>query len=55
MRTFETVEEMKTESEKLLEVWRQGSYIFSPSHFVEGVTSLRNMLAFNDATKSQIK
>jgi uroporphyrinogen decarboxylase len=37
----------------LLELGREGGYIFAPSHDVEGDVPLENMLAFMDRAKHQ--
>lgn len=52
---YGTVQEVMEASNKLIEVGRDGSYIFSPSHSVESDTTLENILAFVNVAKSQIK
>ncbi len=52
---FGTKEEVVAESKMLLELGREGGYIFSPSHSVESDTSLENILAFVEVAKAQIE
>jgi uroporphyrinogen decarboxylase len=44
---------VKAESRRLLELGREGGYIFAPAHAVEGDVPLANMLAFIEAAQEQ--
>ncbi len=48
---YGTEEEVRKESQRLLEEGRNGSYIFAPSHAVEDDVPLPNILAFIDEAK----
>ena len=50
---FGTSEEVRLETEHLLKMGQDGSYIFSPAHAVESDVSLENILSFINAAKNQ--
>ena len=50
---FGTVEDVRRETNHLLELGRAGGYIFAPAHAVEGDVPLENMLAFIDRVQQQ--
>jgi uroporphyrinogen decarboxylase len=50
---FGSVEDVRRESKRLLELGSRGGYIFSPAHAVEQDVPLENMLAFIDEAKRQ--
>ena len=50
---YGSVEDVKSATGRLLEVGRDGGYIFAPAHAVEGDVPLENMLAFIDVLHNQ--
>lgn len=50
---YGTVEDVRKETRKLLELGADGNYIFAPAHAVEGDVPLENMLAFIDVVQNQ--
>lgn len=49
-----TVDDVINESCSLLDSGRKGGYIFSPSHAVEGDTSINNITAFIEVARNQL-
>jgi uroporphyrinogen decarboxylase len=50
---YGSADDVRAETRHLLELGREGGYIFAPAHAVEGDVPLENMLAFIDEVKSQ--
>ena len=50
---FGTVEDVKRETRWLLDLGREGSYVFCPAHSAEGDVPLENMLAFIEEVQNQ--
>jgi uroporphyrinogen decarboxylase len=48
-----TMQEVRSETHRLLEMGREGGYIFAPAHDVQGDVSLENMLAFIELLQDQ--
>lgn len=52
---YGSVEEVRRETGRLLEMGRSGGYIFAPAHAVEGDVPLANMLAFIERVQRQTR
>jgi uroporphyrinogen decarboxylase len=50
---YGTVEDVRCESRRLLDLGAAGSYIFAPAHDVEGDVPLENLLAFIEEAQNQ--
>jgi uroporphyrinogen decarboxylase len=50
---FGTVEDVRAETRRLLQMGAQGGYIFAPAHDVEGDVPLENMVAFMEVVQNQ--
>ena len=50
---YGSVEEVKTETARLLKAGKNGGYVFAPAHAVEGDVPLENMLAFIEVLHNQ--
>jgi uroporphyrinogen decarboxylase len=52
---YGTVDDVRRETRALLDLGRDGGYIFAPAHAVEGDVPLENMLAFLDIVTAQAR
>jgi uroporphyrinogen decarboxylase len=50
---YGTVKQVRAETQRLLEMGREGGYIFAPAHDVEGDVPIENMLAFIELIQGQ--
>ena len=50
---YGTIDDVRRETRRLLALGRQGNYIFSPAHAVEGDVPLENMLIFIEEARRQ--
>lgn len=50
---YGSAEDVRRETRRLLELGREGGYIFAPAHAVEGDVPLENMLAFIEVVQGQ--
>jgi len=50
---YGTTDDVRRETRRLLDLGRNGGYIFAPAHAVEGDVPLENMLAFIETVQSQ--
>ncbi len=50
---YGTTEDVRAECRRLLDMGRNGGYIFAPAHAVEGDVPLENMLAFIECVQNQ--
>jgi uroporphyrinogen decarboxylase len=50
---FGSVEDVRDETQRLLDLGSEGSYIFAPAHDVEGDVPLENMLAAIERVQAQ--
>jgi len=50
---YGTVEDVRRETRKLLEMGRNGGYIFAPAHSVEGDVPVENIVAFIEEIQAQ--
>ena len=50
---YGNAEDVRNETRRLIELGREGGYIFAPAHSVEGDVPLENLLAFIETIKAQ--